>query len=38
MLLILVGTFGFFGYHTALQIRHELRKREERRLTTGRPR
>jgi nitrate/TMAO reductase-like tetraheme cytochrome c subunit len=29
MLLILVGTFGFFGYHTALQIRHELRKRRE---------
>jgi hypothetical protein len=38
MLLILVGTFGFFGYHTALQIRHELRKREERRLTAGSPR
>jgi hypothetical protein len=31
MLLILVGTFGFFGYHTALQIRHELRRRAERR-------
>jgi hypothetical protein len=35
MLLILVGTFGFFGYHTALQIRHELRKRAERRTTAG---
>lgn len=35
MLLLLVGTFGFFGYHTALQIRHELRKREERRMATG---
>jgi hypothetical protein len=30
MLLMLVGTFGFFGYHTALQIRHELRKRAAR--------
>ena len=26
MLMILVGTFAFFGYHTILQIRHELRK------------
>ena len=27
MLLLLIGTFGFFGYHTVLQIQHELRKR-----------
>jgi hypothetical protein len=26
MLLILVGTFGFFGYHTVLGIKHEWRK------------
>jgi hypothetical protein len=28
---ILVGAFGFFGYHAALQIRHELRRRTEHR-------
>lgn len=30
MLLILIGTFAFFGYHTLLQIKHELRRRTER--------
>jgi hypothetical protein len=30
MLLILIGTFAFFGYHTVLQIRHELEMRRAR--------
>ncbi len=33
MLLILIGTFAFFGYHTVLQIRHELAQRR----AQGRP-
>lgn len=35
MILLLVGTFGFFGYHTVLQIRHELSRRSEHRSAPG---
>ncbi len=35
MILLLVATFGFFGYHTVLQIRHELQRRSEHRATPG---
>jgi hypothetical protein len=35
MLLILIGTFAFFGYHTVLQIRHELEQRRARESHPG---
>jgi hypothetical protein len=35
MLAILIFTFGFFGYHTVLQIRHELERRARRREIGG---
>ena len=37
MLIILVGTFAFFGYHTVLQIRHELHRRATLRGPYGGP-